>query len=120
MPEAAATVLRTARELLGQSYYCYEFSTVAVMHSLIAVEIVLRDRIPDAGKKPLHQLIKQGADAGLLTARQAEYLDDGRKIRNRLVHGHTAHAVMPPAMSVPMVTTSFAIVSELCAATLRA
>ncbi|MGW5069743.1 hypothetical protein ACWEQJ_27190 [Streptomyces cyaneofuscatus] len=116
LPEAAATVLRTARELLRQSYYCYEFSTVAVMHSLIAVEIVLRDRIPDAGKKPLHQLIKQGADSGILTARQAEYLDDGRKIRNRLVHGHTAHAVMPPAMAVPMVTTSFAIVSQLCAA----
>ncbi|MFJ3818135.1 hypothetical protein [Streptomyces sp. NPDC090056] len=57
--EAAATVLRTARELLRQSYYCYEFSTVAVMHSLIAVEIVLRDRIPDAGTKPLFQLIKQ-------------------------------------------------------------
>jgi hypothetical protein len=43
VPEAAATGLRTARELLRQSYYCYEFSTVAVMHSLIAVEIVLRE-----------------------------------------------------------------------------
>ncbi|MFF3129694.1 hypothetical protein ACFVRD_47755 [Streptomyces sp. NPDC057908] len=64
VPEAAATVLRTARELLRQSYYCYEFSTVAVMHSLIAVEIVLRDRIPDAGTKPLHRHIEQGADAG--------------------------------------------------------
>ncbi|MFF2013937.1 hypothetical protein ACFVWY_33405 [Streptomyces sp. NPDC058195] len=30
-PEAAATVLRTARELLRQSYYCLDFSTVAVM-----------------------------------------------------------------------------------------
>ncbi|MFE2159960.1 hypothetical protein ACFW9M_19355 [Streptomyces lydicus] len=48
-PEAAATVLRTARELLRQSYYCYEFSTIAVMHSLIAVEIVLRDRRTDDG-----------------------------------------------------------------------
>lgn len=116
VPEAAATVLRTARELLRQSYYCYEFSTVAVMHSLIAVEIVLRDRIPDAGKKPLHGLIKQGAADGVLTARQAEYLDYGRQIRNGMAHGHTTHAVMPLAMAVPMVTTSFAIVSELCAA----
>ncbi|MFD3565466.1 hypothetical protein ACFWVU_38250 [Streptomyces sp. NPDC058686] len=116
VPEAAATVLRTARELLRQSYYCYEFSTVAVMHSLIAVEIVLRDRIPDAGKKPLHGLIKQGAADGILTARQAEYLDYGRQIRNGMAHGQTTHAVMPPAMAVPMVTTSFAIVSELCAA----
>ncbi|WP_424886710.1 hypothetical protein [Streptomyces sp. XH2] len=55
VPEATARVLRTACELLRQSYYCYEFSTVAVMHSLIAVEIVLRDRIPDAGKKPLSE-----------------------------------------------------------------
>ncbi|MGZ2361742.1 hypothetical protein LRE75_34570 [Streptomyces sp. 372A] len=115
VPEAAATVLQTARELLRQSYYCYEFSTVAVMHSLIAVEIVLRDRIPDAGKKPLHQLIKQGASDGILTTRQAEYLDYGRQIRNGMAHGRTTHAVMPPAMSVPMVTTSFTLVSELCA-----
>ncbi|MCX5078593.1 hypothetical protein OHA84_37215 [Streptomyces sp. NBC_00513] len=115
VPEAAATVLRTARELLRQSYYCYEVSTVAVMHSLIAVEIVLRDRIPGAGKKALHQLIKQGAETCVLTARQAEYLDDGRKIRNGMAHGETTHIAMPPAMAVPMVTTSFTIVSELCA-----
>lgn len=95
VPEAAATVLRTARELLRQSYYCYEFSTVAVMHSLIAVEIVLRDRIPGAGTKPLFQLIRQGADAGTLTARQAEYLDYGKQIRNGMAHGKTPHAVMP-------------------------
>ncbi|MFB6784989.1 hypothetical protein ACFCX0_49230 [Streptomyces sp. NPDC056352] len=113
---AAATVLRTARELLRHSYYCYEFSTVAVMHSLIAVEIVLRDRIPGAGTKPLFQLIKQGADAGTLTVRQAECLDYGRQIRNGMAHGKTTHAVMPPGMAVPMVTTSFAIVTELCLA----
>ncbi|MGW1925684.1 hypothetical protein ACWCQ0_41530 [Streptomyces massasporeus] len=94
--EAAATVLRTARELLRQSYCCYEFSTVAVMHSLIAVEIVLRDRIPDAGKKLLHQLIKQGAVDGILTTRQAEYLDYGRQIRNGMAHGQTTHAVTLP------------------------
>ncbi|WP_024759779.1 hypothetical protein [Streptomyces exfoliatus] len=116
VPEAVATVLCTARELLRQSYNCYEFSTVAVMHSLIAVEIVLRDRIPDAATKPLFQLIKQGADADILTERQAECLDCGRRIRNGMAHGKTTHAVMPPAMAAGMVTTSFAIVSELCAA----
>ncbi|MET9804887.1 hypothetical protein [Streptomyces sp. NPDC006368] len=116
VPEAVVTVLRTARELLRQSYYCYEFSTVAVMHSLIAVEIVLRARIPGAGKKPLQKLIEQGAAAGILTARQAEYLNYGRQIRNRMAHGQTTHAAMPPAMAVPMVMTSFTIVSELCAA----
>ncbi|MFE7129454.1 hypothetical protein ACFVIM_01180 [Streptomyces sp. NPDC057638] len=90
---------------------------MAVLHSLIAVETVLRHRIPDAGTKPLHQLIRQGAADGILTARQAEYLDDGRKIRNGMAHGRTTHAAMPPAMAAPMVTTSFTIVSELCAAT---
>ncbi|WP_255306580.1 hypothetical protein [Streptomyces sp. Wb2n-11] len=77
VPEAAA-VLRTARELLRQSYYCYEFSTVAVMHSLIAVEVMLRDRIPGSGSKPLQKFIRQGADAGILTARQAEYFGCGQ------------------------------------------
>lgn len=84
---------------------------MAVMHSLIAVEIVLRDRIPGASKKPLHQLIKQRAETGVLTARQAEYLDYGRQIANGMAHGKTTHAAMPPAMAVPMVTTSFTIVS---------
>ncbi|MFI8193890.1 hypothetical protein ACIF8T_34890 [Streptomyces sp. NPDC085946] len=118
VPEAAATALHAARELLRQSYYCYEFSTVAVMHSLIAVETVLRDRIPDAGTKPLFQLIKQGTDVGILTERQAKHLGYSRKIRNGMAHGQTTHAVMPPAMAAEMVTTSFAIVSELCAAVL--
>jgi hypothetical protein len=77
---------------------------------------VLRDRIPGAGKKPLRKLIEQGADAGILTARQAEYLAYGRKIRNGMAHRQTTHAVMPPAMAVPMVTTSFAIFTELCTA----
>jgi hypothetical protein len=99
VPAAAAMVLRTARELLRQSYSCYEFSTGAVMHSLIAVEIMLRDRIPDAGTKPLLQFVKQGADAGVLRVRQAEYLDYGRQIRNGMAHGQTTHAVMPPAMA---------------------
>ncbi|MEV5906249.1 hypothetical protein AB0L81_41310, partial [Streptomyces sp. NPDC052127] len=71
------------------------------MHTLIAVEVVLRDRIPEAGKKPLHGLIKQGATDGMLTERQAEPLDCGRKIRNGQAHGQTTHAVMPPAMAVP-------------------
>ncbi|MFE7357230.1 hypothetical protein ACFU8Q_29795 [Streptomyces sp. NPDC057543] len=76
----------------------------------------MRDRIPDAGKKPLHQLIKKSAADGVLTARQAGYLDYGRQIRNGMAHGQTTHAAMPLAMAVPMVTTSFAIVSELCTA----
>jgi hypothetical protein len=32
-----------------------------------------------------------------------------------MAHGKTTHAVMPPAMAAETVTTSFTIVSELCA-----
>ncbi|MFD5574879.1 hypothetical protein [Streptomyces cadmiisoli] len=54
------------------------------------IAIVLRDRMPDAGKKPLHQLIRQGAADVVLTARQAVYLDYGRQIRNRMAHGQVS------------------------------
>jgi hypothetical protein len=74
VPEAVATVLRTARKLLRQSYYCYE-STVAVMHSLIAVEIVLRDRIPDAVRR--HRRFTAGAWTAL------DYLGNLRVCRFR-------------------------------------
>lgn len=60
--------------------------------------------------------ITRGAETGILTARQAGYLDDGRKIHNGMAHGQTTHMAMAPAMAVPMVTASFTIVSELCAA----
>ncbi|MGY1584649.1 hypothetical protein [Streptomyces sp. MN13] len=46
------------------------------------VEIVLRACIPDAGAKPLFQLIRKDARRRGPDSRQAEYLDYGRKIRN--------------------------------------
>ncbi|MFD9339586.1 hypothetical protein ACFWBF_35185 [Streptomyces sp. NPDC060028] len=87
---------------------------MAVLHSLIAVETVLRSKISDAGRKSLHQLIERGAASGLLTARQAEFLHDGRKIRSGMAHGQSTHMVMSPAMAAGMVCTSFTIVTELC------
>ncbi|MFF9077065.1 hypothetical protein ACF1FX_18895 [Streptomyces sp. NPDC014646] len=60
-------------------------------------------------------LIKRGADAGVLTARQAKHLNHGRQIRDGMAHGQVTYAVMPPTMAVPMVTTSFVIATELCA-----
>ncbi|WP_329467934.1 hypothetical protein [Streptomyces sp. NBC_01431] len=56
--------LAQAAELLRLSCYCCKFSTVAVMHSLLAVEIALCDRIPDAGKEPLHGLITKASLMG--------------------------------------------------------
>lgn len=116
IPQPAATVLHTSRELLRHSYFCYEFSTVALLHALIAMEIVLRAKIPDFGKKTLHALIKQGKESGLLTERQTEFLHDGRKLRNRIAHGQRAHSVMPPRWAAGMLATSFTLISEVWAA----
>ncbi|MGW0564442.1 hypothetical protein ACWDZ4_28525 [Streptomyces sp. NPDC003016] len=116
IPQSAATVLHTARELLRHSYFCYEFSTVALLHALIAMEIVLRAKIPDSGTRPLNALIKQGKESGLLTERQTEFLHEGRKLRNRIAHGQRAHSVMPPRWGAGMLTTSFTLISEVWAA----
>ncbi|MFF3677552.1 DUF4145 domain-containing protein [Streptomyces sp. NPDC002120] len=89
-------MLHTSRELLRHSCFCHEFSTVALLHALIAMEIVLRAKISDSGTKPLHALIKQGRESGLLTERQTEFLHEGRKLRNRIAHGQRARSVMPP------------------------
>jgi hypothetical protein len=40
------SALETSRELLRHSYYRYEFATVAVTHSLFALEQVLAERLP--------------------------------------------------------------------------
>ncbi|MEU4684893.1 hypothetical protein [Streptomyces xinghaiensis] len=48
------------RELLCLSCYCYGFFTVAVMRSLSVVGIVLGDRVPVVGGKPLHGLVEEG------------------------------------------------------------
>jgi hypothetical protein len=48
------------------------------------------------------RLIKQRAHDGTLTARQAVYLDYGRKIRNGMARGRTRSTAVPPALAVPM------------------
>ncbi|GHB83678.1 hypothetical protein GCM10010347_63190 [Streptomyces cirratus] len=39
------SALKTSRELIRHSYYRYEFATVAVTHSLFALEHVLAERL---------------------------------------------------------------------------
>ncbi|MCF2527030.1 hypothetical protein [Yinghuangia soli] len=43
-PMAVLSALETARELVRHSYYRYEFATVGVLQSLVALEIVLDGR----------------------------------------------------------------------------
>jgi hypothetical protein len=60
------TARETSRELIRHAYYRYEFATVAVTHSLFALEHVLAERL--ATNEPLHDLIQRATDAGLITS----------------------------------------------------
>ncbi|WP_330300421.1 hypothetical protein [Streptomyces sp. NBC_00503] len=44
------STMETSRELIRHSYYRYEFATVAVTHSLFALEHVFTERLPSASR----------------------------------------------------------------------
>ncbi|WP_031485459.1 hypothetical protein [Streptomyces bicolor] len=67
------SALETSRELIRHSYYRYEFATVAMAHSLFALEQVLAERL--AVDAPLQDLIERATGAGLITAELAARLD---------------------------------------------
>lgn len=112
-PEKARDVLATARDMLRHSYFVYEFSTAAVLHSLIAIEIAVRTAAGTPEKTGLGGALKQAAKKGLLTDRQVEYLDKGRELRNLLAHGKLTAAALTPRMAHDSLLTSFTIVGEL-------
>ncbi|MEU4729657.1 hypothetical protein [Streptomyces sp. NPDC023588] len=105
------SALETSRELIRHSYYRYEFATVAVTHSLFALEHVLAERL--AINKPLQNLIERATDAGLITAELAAELDRGRLLRDRLAQGAESSAALRPMRAVAMVRAVFDVVSLL-------
>lgn len=105
------SAMETSRELIRHSYYRYEFATVAVMHSLFALEHVLAERL--AVNKPLQDLIERAVDAGLITAELAAELDRGRLLRDKLTQGAVTSAALGPARATDMVRVVFDAVSLL-------
>ncbi|MFD8736552.1 hypothetical protein ACFV06_16780 [Streptomyces sp. NPDC059618] len=105
------SALETSRELIRHSYYRYEFATVAVTHSLFALEQVLSERL--ATKEPLHVLIERATGAGIFTGGLAAELDRGRLLRDRIGQGAASSAVLPPLRAVAMVRAVFDAVSLL-------
>ncbi|MER5974454.1 hypothetical protein ABT112_32910 [Streptomyces sp. NPDC002055] len=105
------SALETSRELIRHSYYRYEFATVAVTHSLLAVEHVLAERL--AVEAPLQDLIERAAGAGLITAELAAGLDRGRLLRDKLTQGAVTSAAVGPARAVKLVRAVFDAVSLL-------
>ncbi|MFJ3218231.1 hypothetical protein ACIPLC_20210 [Kitasatospora sp. NPDC086801] len=105
------SALETSRELLRHSYYRYEFATVAVTHSLFALEHVLADRL--AIGEPLQDLIERAADAGLIPAELAAELDHSRRLRGELTQGTVTSADLRLVRAIAMVRAVFDAVSLL-------
>ncbi|MFF3686607.1 hypothetical protein [Streptomyces sp. NPDC002187] len=105
------SAMETSRELIRHSYYRYEFATVAVMHSLFALEHVLAERL--AVDNPLQDLIERATDAGLIAAELAAELDRSRLLRDKLTQGAVTSAALGPARAIDMVRAVFDAVSLL-------
>ncbi|MEU7282469.1 hypothetical protein AB0A69_27380 [Streptomyces sp. NPDC045431] len=105
------SAMETSRELIRHSFYRYEFATVAVTHSLFALEHVLAERL--GTNEPLHLLIERATDAGLITAGLAAELDRSRLLRDKLAQGAESSAALRPLRAVAMVRAVFDAVSLL-------
>ncbi len=105
------SALETSRELIRHSYYRYEFATVAVTHSLFALEHVLAERL--AINQPLQDLIERATEAGLIAAELAAELDRSRLLHDKLTQGTVTSAALGPARAIDMVRAVFDAVSLL-------
>ncbi|MFF0739012.1 hypothetical protein ACFYVL_01310 [Streptomyces sp. NPDC004111] len=110
-PMYVMSALETSRELIRHSYYRYEFATVAVTHSLFALEHVLTERL--ATNEPLHGLIARAANAELIPAAVAAELDRGRLLREGLAQGSRSSAALSPLRALDLVRAVFDAVSLL-------
>ncbi|WP_371614200.1 hypothetical protein [Streptomyces sp. NBC_00454] len=105
------STMETSRELIRHSYYRYEFATVAVTHSLFALEHVLTERL--ALRKPLQDLIEQATDTGLIPAELTARIDRGQRLREELAQGAITSAAYSPLEAIEMVRAVFDTVSLL-------
>ncbi|MGV9343050.1 hypothetical protein [Streptomyces sp. NPDC003688] len=105
------SVMETSRELIRHSYYRYEFATVAVTHSLVALEHVLAWRL--TVHEPVQDLIGRAADAGLIPAGLAAELDRGRALRDKLTQDTVTSAALGLVSAITMVQAVFDAVSLL-------
>ena len=84
-PSGVAEILRTSRQLFVHGYFVYEFVTVAVAWSLLAVEAALRAKLPGRNSR-FKSMLKRAASEALLTPEMASRLDAGRHLRNDFSH----------------------------------
>ncbi|MFB6705757.1 hypothetical protein ACFCW6_13695 [Streptomyces sp. NPDC056333] len=111
LPQAAESVLTTARELIRMSYFRYEFMMIGAGTSIIAIEAALADRY---GKGNLAGYLKKAHADGHLTKEQYDLLDSfGRPIRNKYAHGDLTHVALTPPLAIGMLRTAITLLAEL-------
>ncbi|MER5640739.1 hypothetical protein ABT095_27795 [Kitasatospora sp. NPDC002227] len=110
-PMAVMSALGTSRELLRFSFYRYEFATVAVTHSLVALELALTERLADRG--PLPDLVERAAAEGHLKADLAGALDRALALPGDLARGVRTSAAFHPSAAVTSVRAVFDAVAAL-------
>jgi hypothetical protein len=98
VPVGIANYLRTARALLVQSYFVYEFALVATMWSMLALESALRGCLAAGDSVTLHRLIDRAQERGLIDESGASALHEVRKLRNEISHHAISFNVAPGAV----------------------
>jgi hypothetical protein len=90
VPGGIADVLRTARSLIVDSYYEYDYTVVAGAWGWLIVEACLRGCMPaaDAGKdrRTFGLLVKQAREEGLISKEEAGVLFKTVELRNAVFH----------------------------------
>ena len=109
-PPGVLQILNMARELFAHSYFVYEFATVAVMWSLLAVEAALRARLNAKPDTSFAKLIDRALEAGVLSGLRHDQLNAGRKLRNEWMHA-TVHPVLSPGMAEEMLRASHELIA---------
>lgn len=112
MPSGVADLLNVTRSLYCHGFFVYEFLTVAVHHSFIALEAALAHRL-NRPKDSLADLIRRANRDGLVDEAAFEALDQGaRRLRNGFSHARQQE-VWTPGMVVPVIGNVFATVAML-------
>jgi hypothetical protein len=109
-PTGIADLLDVSRKLFAHGFFVYEFISVGVHWSLLAVEAALKARL-ESGES-FHNLINRAQREALLDDDAADRLHAGRKIRNDLSHpdGQKAWNI---GVAASMIQASHKVVAEL-------
>jgi hypothetical protein len=111
-PFGVADLLNVTKSLYCHGFFVYEFVTVAVQHSFIALEASLAHRL-DRPKDSMGDLINRASREGLVDEAAFEALNQGaRRLRNGFGHARQQQ-VWTPGMAVPVIGSVFATVATL-------